>query len=257
MSKFTELAATENDDAVWRGALLRDGYYQFRNLVPGMLVEAANDAIQDDLARKFDPALQLQYDYQSYCPDIRGSHVIRALLENAAVMACINTVIEYENLVVGPPQIAIRRARSAPTPLTPQPHIDGIATVHNGIDTDELQTFTLLVGVFLSEVSQEYAGNFTVWPRSHRQMERHFREGGVKTTREGMPSIPLGEPRQILATTGDVILCHYQLAHAAAPNVSASDRIAVYFRLSLFDLALHRWWRLTHMWDGWRIGFGT
>jgi hypothetical protein len=253
MSESTKLAVTGGDDAAWLAALLQDGYCMCPDLAPGPIVEAANDAIRDDLARNYDSARQLQYDHESYCPDIRGSRAIRALLENAAVTARVDAAVEYANLVAGPPQIALRRACSASVASPPPAHIDGIATAHNGIVADELQTFTLLVGVFLSDAPQEYAGNFTVWPGSHRQMERYFRQRGPRAMREGMPPIPLCAPRQILTTKGDVILCHYQLAHAAAANVSACDRIAVFFRLSLIDLALHRWRRLIRMWDGWRI----
>ena len=257
MSESTEFAVVNNHDATCRAALLRDGYSLLPGLVPKRLVEAANDAIQDDLARNFDPGLQLQYDCQSYCPNVRGSDAIRALLENATVTSRIDAAVEYANLIVGPPQIAIRRARNSPALSPPEPHIDGVATALNGIVSNELLTFTLLVGVFISDVAQDYAGNFTVWPSSHLRIERYFRERGHQAMLDGVPQIPLGEPHQIRATAGDVILCHYQLAHAAAVNLTARDRIAVYFRLSLADLAEHRWHRLTHIWDGWRIGPGA
>jgi ectoine hydroxylase-related dioxygenase (phytanoyl-CoA dioxygenase family) len=51
----------------------------------------------------------------------------------------------------------------------------------------------------------------------------------------------------------DVVLCHYQLAHAAAVNVSPNDRIAVYFRVWLKDIENRRWELLTNIWNGWRI----
>ncbi len=41
----------------------------------------------------------------------------------------------------------------------------------------------------------------------------------------------LGSPIQIQAKAGDVVLCHYQLAHTIAPNVSPNIRYAIYFRL--------------------------
>jgi hypothetical protein len=34
------------------------------------------------------------------------------------------------------------------------------------------------------------------------------------------------------AKTGDIVLCHYQLAHAIAPNMSPNIRYMVYFRVS-------------------------
>jgi hypothetical protein len=254
MSEFTDYAAAGGDDATWHAALLRDGYSLLPGLVAGPLITAANDTIQDDLTHNFDPALQVQYDYQSYCPNIRGSEAIRALLENAAVTDRIDSAVEYSKLIVGPPQIAIRRARNALVASPPEPHIDGVATAYNGVVGEELLTFTLLFGVFLGDISQEYAGNFTVWPGSHHRIEHYFRERGQKAMHDGVPQIPVGEPLQIHAMAGDAILCHYQLAHAAAVNLSARDRIAVYFRLSLTDIAEHRWHRLTHIWDGWRIG---
>ena len=134
------------------------------------------------------------------------------------------------------------------------PHIDGIATLHNGLTAQTLQTFTLLVGVFLTATSTEFAGNFTVWPGSHLAMEQYFLATGPSALSRGQPDIAHGAPHQILAAPGDVILSHYSLAHAAAANTSANDRIAVYFRLTLNDQAQQRWRRLTHIWDGWRIG---
>jgi ectoine hydroxylase-related dioxygenase (phytanoyl-CoA dioxygenase family) len=52
---------------------------------------------------------------------------------------------------------------------------------------------------------------------------------------------------------GDVVLCHYELAHTAAVNVSDDDRYAVYFRLWLNDIDDRRWHLMTHIWDGWRL----
>ena len=46
-----------------------------------------------------------------------------------------------------------------------------------------------------------------------------------------MPDIDLGRPEPVLARAGDIVLSHYQLAHAAGPNTSPHVRYAVYFRL--------------------------
>lgn len=113
--------------------------------------------------------------------------------------------------------------------------------------------FTALIGVHLSPTRQEFAGNFTVWPGSHHVLERYFREHGVETLRSGMPKIPLGTPLQLMTEPGDVVLCHYQLAHTAAVNVSERDRYAVYFRLWFKDIDEGRWELMTDIWNGWRI----
>jgi ectoine hydroxylase-related dioxygenase (phytanoyl-CoA dioxygenase family) len=109
------------------------------------------------------------------------------------------------------------------------------------------------VGVFLSPVRSEFAGNFTVWPGSHHRLERHFREHGLETLSNGMPDIPLGPPIQLMVEAGDVGLCHYQLAHAVAANLSTADRYALYFRLELADINQRRWELMTDIWQGWRI----
>jgi hypothetical protein len=70
--------------------------------------------------------------------------------------------------------------------------------------------------------------------------------------REGMPEVELGDPVQPFAKPGDVVVCHYQLAHSAAVNISSSDRIAVYFRLCLKGIENGRWELLTNIWNGWR-----
>jgi ectoine hydroxylase-related dioxygenase (phytanoyl-CoA dioxygenase family) len=70
---------------------------------------------------------------------------------------------------------------------------------------------------------------------------------------EGMPQIELGQPIQLFADLGDVVLCHYQLAHTAALNLSANDRIAIYFRGWLKGIENRRWELLTNIWNGWQV----
>jgi ectoine hydroxylase-related dioxygenase (phytanoyl-CoA dioxygenase family) len=47
-----------------------------------------------------------------------------------------------------------------------------------------------------------------------------------------MPKIELPEPEQIIAQAGDIVLCHYQIAHCAGPNVSPHVRYGIFYRLS-------------------------
>jgi hypothetical protein len=43
------------------------------------------------------------------------------------------------------------------------------------------------------------------------------------------------------------------LAHTAAVNLSANDRIAIYFRVWLKEIENRRWELLTNIWNGWRV----
>jgi hypothetical protein len=248
---FTEPNAQAN---TWQLRLKRGGYAHFRGLCPDALVAAARAAIDADLAINYDPARQIEYDQLSYCPTLRRTPVLMALLEQSGIAAKLDDAIGFDRLDYHHAQIALRRAHNAPTAEPPAPHIDGLPSPHNGVPADVLVlNFTALIGVYLSPTRQEFAGNFTVWPGSHHLLERHFREHGVETLRGGMPRIPLGTPLQLMTEPGDIVLCRYQLAHTAAVNVSDCDRYAVYFRLWLKDIDERRWDLMTNIWDGWRI----
>jgi Phytanoyl-CoA dioxygenase (PhyH) len=243
---------TERD---WRISLRRDGYAQFPSLCPSPLVRAARAAIDQDIATNFDPKGQVEYDHISYCPTLQRAPVMMALLTESGITAKLDEVIGFDRLEVAynVAQIALRRAGTAPHPF--EPHIDGLPTPLNGVPRDVLvANFTVLIGVFLSPVRSKFAGNLTVWPGSHHRLERHFREHGLDKLRNGMPDIPLGAPIQLMVEPGDVVLCHYQLAHAVAANFSPVDRYAVYFRLWFKDIdQKKRQETMTDIWQGWRI----
>ena len=238
----------------WRIHLHRDGYVMFPGLCPQPIVRAARAAIDQDLATNYDAQRQLEYDNRSYCPQLRGAAVLLSLLLDSGITAKLNEVIGFDKLGYDGGQIAIRRAGNAQQPSPPEPHIDGLPAPFNGVPAGTLvSNFTALVGVYLSPVREQFAGNFTVWPGSHHVLEQHFREQGPDGLRNGMPRIPLGEPVQLMTEPSDVVLCHYGLAHTAAVNLSAFDRYAVYFRFWLKDIEQRRWHLMTHIWDGWEM----
>jgi ectoine hydroxylase-related dioxygenase (phytanoyl-CoA dioxygenase family) len=123
----------------------------------------------------------------------------------------------------------------------------------------EVQNFTALVGILLSDLPVENAGNFTVWPGTHRSHERYFQENGadVLLTEEAFrtahksPNVPLPQPHQITGKAGDMILTHYQLVHAAGPNVWHHIRYACFFRLDHVERR-NDWKKpLTDIWLHW------
>jgi ectoine hydroxylase-related dioxygenase (phytanoyl-CoA dioxygenase family) len=54
-------------------------------------------------------------------------------------------------------------------------------------------------------------------------LQAHFRKHGPEALGNGMPRIAFGAPAQLMSEPGDVVLCHYQLAHTAAVNLSVVD----------------------------------
>jgi hypothetical protein len=242
-------------DDDWRTGFRRDGYARFPGLCPQSLVRAARAAIEHDLATNYDPARQVEYDHRSYCPGLRDTPPIMALLLESGIAARLDEVLGFDRLIYSTGQIALRRAGDPPQSSPHAPHIDGLPTPFNGVRQDILvSNFTALVGVCLSPVRREFAGNFAVWPGSHHVLEQHFRDHGPEALRHGMPAIPLGEPLQLMAEPGDVVLCHYGLAHSWTPNVVGEDRYVVYFRLSQPELTdRNRWQFMTDIWRGWLI----
>jgi ectoine hydroxylase-related dioxygenase (phytanoyl-CoA dioxygenase family) len=229
--------------------LRRDGWALFPAAVPIDLVAAATHAIHIDRAHNHDDKRQSEYDNVSYCPNLRDQPPIEQLLTQSAARTIVDRALGWNEIAHDHGQIAIRQAHNVDEPLPPEPHIDGIGGGRNGA----ISNFTALIGVFLTTVATEFAGNFTVWPGSHHRLEAYFRERGREAMHEGMPQIELGAPVQLFANPGDVVLCHYQLAHAAAVNLSSNDRIAIFFRVWLKGIDSRRWELLTNIWDGWRV----
>jgi hypothetical protein len=46
-------------------------------------------------------------------------------------------------------------------------HIDGVSTPTNGVEPGRLHSFSLLVGIALTNQQDDYCGNLTVFPGSH------------------------------------------------------------------------------------------
>ena len=113
----------------------------------------------------------------------------------------------------------------------------------------------MLLGVALSEVNTEWAGNLALWPGTHVLYEQYFREHGFEILRrggqDGMPPIEEPEAEQQMASPGDVFLVHYQVKHGSVTNVSPYPRFAIYFRLSHVDHELQRFEALQDVWLQW------
>ena len=237
----------------WQEQLRKQGFAQFGGLTPKPLIRTALDAIELDRSTNFDPERQTEYDNRSYCPDLRATPAIMDLLSQSPVLNLLDEIFQLDKIGWSDGQIAIRRAHNFTEPVPPTPHIDGFSSGLNGLEEGRIYNHTILVGVFLTPVTRPFAGNFTVWPGSHNVYEKYFRERGTQAMSEPPPTPQVGEPVQLTCGVGDVVLAHYQLAHAAAVNTSDNDRIAIYFRVWLKKMESDRWHYLTNMWEGWNL----
>lgn len=228
-----------------------DGYLVLPAYVPEKLTNVALRAINHSVGKGMEPKDIPSFRATSYCPELRNTPPIIDLLHKTSLWKTAESLIGSGKLrLVGPPQIALRFP-AMETPGELHPHLDGMYSPNNRVQKGTIQSFTMLAGVFLSNTPNQFWGNFCVWPGTHHLFEKYFQEHGPESLLKGLPPISLPEPEQILAQTGDALICHYQLAHTVVLNVSPHIRYAVFFRLAHADHASRKNEALTNLWREW------
>jgi hypothetical protein len=107
-----------------------------------------------------------------------------------------------------------------------RPHIDGYQPGQSVPGT-----FTLLVGLLLTDQPGENGGNLWVWPGTHRAHAEFVAAHGVQEF-TAYPEVALPEPTQIRGRRGDLLLAHYLLGHNIGGNYEGNrTRRALYWRL--------------------------
>lgn len=228
------------------------GYVRIPGVVPRLMVDAALRAINRSVGQGMNVADMTKFRAQSYCPELQGAPVIKGLLQATPAWSLAESVIGAGQIRPGGGgQIALR------FPSTNEPggkigcHLDGMHSPTNGVPAGTISNFTMLLGVMLSDVPGPYAGNFTAWPGTHRLFETYFREHGPQSLLQGMPQVEMPAPEQICGQAGDVVLCHYQVAHGVAPNASPNVRYMIFFRLTHVDHEAQKWESMTDIWREW------
>ncbi len=227
-------------------ALREEGYVVIPGAVSRILIDRARRAIHHDLGtRGMDPARFDEYRGRSYCPEVKNTAAISDLYTASPLSGLAASAFGERALMpVGGGQIALRFPSDATMPRPPTPHIDG-ADYQKRHANDQvppigtLHSFSMLCGVFLADIPTTDAGNFTVWPGTHRLIGEWVREHGVKdvatpeNVRGIIPRLPdWPEPVQVTAAAGDAVLTHHFTAHGIANNLSPNIRYAVFFRLT-------------------------
>ena len=240
-----------------RHDFVRDGFLHVPGAVPPRLVDRARRAINHSIGLGMDRDDMDRFSAQSFCTELRDDPRLVRLATAPEVWAHVRALVG-ERRVVKPAgcQIALRFPRPEGTPRRLiGPHIDGYHTPENGVPDDGVvRNFTLLLGVMLSDVQAPFSGNFTVWPGTHRRMERYFRKHGVNSLNGGSVGelgLRLPKPVPVVGKAGDIVLAHYQVAHTASPNLSGDVRYMCFFRLSVRGLDEHRVESMLDIWRDW------
>ncbi len=114
------------------------------------------------------------------------------------------------------------------------PHLDGHRPEQQRPDS-----FTMLAAIYLVDEQERQAGNLWVWPGSHLDHQRLFRERGTgallavsgHSTMLDPPSL-LREQVPVFARRGDLLLAHFLLGHNSGGNTTDQVRRIAYYRLS-------------------------
>jgi ectoine hydroxylase-related dioxygenase (phytanoyl-CoA dioxygenase family) len=231
-------------------ALYENGYVKIPGVIPPVMVDAALRAINHSLGEGMKAEDMATLRAQSYCRELQTAPVITDLLNNTPAWSLAESVIGNIKPVQSA-QIALRFPSVQDPPSPPHPHLDGMHTPTNGVPSGQILNFTMLLGVVLSDVPQPFSGNLAVWPGTHHLYEQYFQEHGWESLLNGMPPVELPQPEQLTAQAGDVVLCHYQLAHGITPNVSPNIRYAIYFRLYHTEHEAYNKESMTNIWLEW------
>ena len=209
------------------------GFVRVPGVVPRIMVNEALRAINHSLGEGMARDEMNKLRSQSYCAELQHTPLITGLLNATPAHGLVESLLGPGKLnPAGGAQIALRfpsYSKEARPRLAP--HIDGTWSEHNGVPKGKVQNFTLLACVLLSELPESYAGNFTVWPGTHRKFAKHLQQHGPEALLNGLPAVEMPEPFQVTGQPGDVIFAHYLLAHTAAVNLSPHVRYAVFFRI--------------------------
>lgn len=233
-------------------SMFKDGYIHVPGVIPKLMVDNAMRHINAAAGEGMDPARMPIYRAQSFFPEMMGTPPITGLFNDTPVKSLVEDLIgEGSALPVGAGQIAVRFPTLQDPPGPVHPHLDGMYSPTNGVKEGTIANFTMLVGVLLSPVRDENAGNFTVWPGTHATYESYFKEHGAESLLGGLPPVDIGKPVQTKGEPGDVFLVHYQLAHGVAPNIAPLPRYAIFFRV--MHKAHRQDWKapMTDIWLHW------
>jgi ectoine hydroxylase-related dioxygenase (phytanoyl-CoA dioxygenase family) len=225
--------------------LFEQGWVVIPQVVPARMVRAARNAINSTVENYLD-------SIQVRAHELKTDERLTSLLMKTDAISLIESALGKGKVVPSTNvQCALRFPDDGSSDLKVGCHIDSFQPSVDG-NPGSIKPFIAIAGFFLNDIDQDNAGNFTVWPGTHRQFAKYFEKHGADPELKlGIPPVELPEPVQIKAKAGDMIFAHYQLAHTAATNFSHAIRYAVYIRMHHADRPKDSLDVLTDIWKYW------
>jgi hypothetical protein len=191
-----------------------DGLIIKRRFVPQHLVARATELINDWYRTELDSARLVDYTQRTFAPDLSSHPDILALFtESGAADLARELLGEFSPVTTTQIQIRVPdRHLDRPQPIKAM-HVDGVACPH--LDPAELRTFSLLVGVPLSDITDTAGGALRYVPGGHHRMAEWFRaEWSLGITDQVPPRIAAETGTPLLGGPGDVLLMHHLVPHS-------------------------------------------
>lgn len=216
-------------------AFTTNGMIIKRGFVPPNLVQRASSLVTDWYRNNMDQSKMATYTQRTFAPDLGGHPDILALFTDSGATDLVRDLVgEYLPVTTTQIQIRVPEAELQQQQPVKAMHVDGVACPH--LDPAELRTFSLLVGVVLSDVSDPAGGALRYVTGGHLRMADWFRtEWSLGITAQVPPRIDAEDGTPFLGTPGDLLLMHHLVPHAVGRNNTAIPRIMAYFRVSHID----------------------
>ena len=228
-----------------------DGYVVIPKVVPQPMVTEALREINHRLGLGRAQRMDAYADARDYWSEDTDAPAIMDLLFKTPLWDLAQSPLGGEATLSRPAtgQIALRFPAINNSHGGPASHIDGFYSPNA---KSSISRFTVLAGVLLSDLPDKFMGNLAVYPGTHRQIADYIKVHGTSSLRNGIGRvIDLPEEVQITGKAGDVLLCHYQLAHDKEQNLSHLIRYAAYWRLWHVNAESCQTEGLTDIWREW------
>jgi hypothetical protein len=209
-----------------------EGYLVVPGVVPPSLLDAADEEIDGLLASEPPVEGTGGVGTNLWFPPVARLPRCDEVLRTSDAMALASSLVDPLALDHAFDHIQVATT-VPPHPHVPGgPHIDG-----HGPGMDEPHSFTMLAGVLLTDQTGEQAGNLWVWPGSHLDHARLFRERGptllMAAGGHASPTaLTTPRPVPVRGSRGDLLLAHYLLGHNKGGNTEPWERRTIYYRLA-------------------------
>lgn len=229
-------------------AFAAEGMLVKRGMVSASLVERALYLIDGWYRNEMNQADLVKYTQRTFAPELGGHPDLLALFSKSDVAELAKSLLgTFQPVETVQIQIRIPDTDILGTQPEKAMHVDGVACPH--LDPNELRTFSLLVGVLLSDVTDGRGGALRYVAGGHLGMAEWFRsEWSLGLTEQVPPQLGGGQGVPFLGRPGDVLLMHHLVPHAVGRNKSTRPRMMAYFRVSHAEHASRRLAALKDPW---------